>query len=230
MAETVIDALPKEKKKGHGTKVTSSISVDELLSDKQWYNNFFLSMEPDLAVLVEKTIKDAVKDGDLPKDKIESVFDKLQQEAVGDSADLITTSIDTIKEDLKSILKENADKSADEIEQVIRAKYDDYPTAATIARQTSNVAQEAARTNTWKKSGVGFERRWLSQRDDLVRQPPESEYNHVAADGEVEDKPNGAGYFHKTGETLKAPRVGGSAGNTINCRCRTLPQRIHNFQ
>jgi uncharacterized protein with gpF-like domain len=62
-------------------------------------------------------------------------------------------------------------------------------------------------------------KQWLSTRDDRTRQPPGSEFDHAAADGQEVglEEP-----FNVSGESLMFPgdtSMGASAGNTIQCRC-----------
>jgi hypothetical protein len=62
---------------------------------------------------------------------------------------------------------------------------------------------------------------WLSAGDDRVRHPPNSDFDHVAADGEIVKVGTP---FVRTGEPLLYPLdPAGSAGNIINCRCTTAP-------
>jgi hypothetical protein len=64
-------------------------------------------------------------------------------------------------------------------------------------------------------TGLVIGRRWVSAKDERTRRPPESEFDHLAANGEVvgvNEK------FIKTGEPLDYPGdPNGSPGNIINC-------------
>ncbi len=69
-------------------------------------------------------------------------------------------------------------------------------------------------------TGLVIGRRWLSAKDERTRKPPESEFDHLGANGEVvgvNEK------FIRTGEPLDYPGdPNGSPGNIINCRCILL--------
>lgn len=88
-----------------------------------------------------------------------------------------------------------------------------------------------ARTETLRAANtVGYrlygewgveEHEWLSAHDDRVRHPPNSNFDHVAADGEIVKIGTP---FVRTGEPMLYPLdPAGSAGNVINCRCTTRP-------
>ena len=92
--------------------------------------------------------------------------------------------------------------------------------ARMIARTEVN---GAANTGTffgaWQ-TGVIDRKQWLTARDEKVRQPPKSRYNHAAAEGEEVSL---ISHFTRTGEALMYPGdVAGSPGNIINCRCTTI--------
>lgn len=89
--------------------------------------------------------------------------------------------------------------------------------AETIARTEVIGANNGGTLEAWDQSEVVEAKEWLSALDDRTRTPPDSEFDHVGAHGEVvkldED-------FTRTGEELEFPGDGkGSAGNVINCRC-----------
>ena len=89
----------------------------------------------------------------------------------------------------------------------------------TIARTESHAAANYAQTEAIKDAGVKARKEWISARDDRTRDGLDSEFDHVAANGQaVElDEP-----FQINGESLMFPGdPAGSAGNVINCRCAT---------
>jgi len=86
--------------------------------------------------------------------------------------------------------------------------------ARTIARTASTATVEGGQRIGYEVAGVPA-KRWLSERDDLVREA------HIAADGQTVPV---ADAFDVDGESLEYPGdPAGSAGNVINCRCTTLP-------
>lgn len=109
-------------------------------------------------------------------------------------------------------------KTEDQIADSIREFYTNTTaTMNTVARTELGGALNDARFEAYQYEGVEYHS-WLSARDEFVRQPPDSDFNH-AIDGETvklgEEFSNG----------LKYPNdPEGEAGNTINCRCVTLPE------
>lgn len=92
--------------------------------------------------------------------------------------------------------------------------------ARTETLRASNGGSQALFTD-W---GVQY-KEWISTPDDRTRGPNSqrspSQYDHIGANGEVVpiDQP-----FIRTGEPLMYPGdPSGSAGNTIQCRCTSLP-------
>lgn len=68
-------------------------------------------------------------------------------------------------------------------------------------------------------SPIELQKVWLSTKDSRTRRPPESEFDHVHANGKKVDINDS---FEVSGEKLNFPgdsSLGASAGNTINCRC-----------
>ena len=101
-----------------------------------------------------------------------------------------------------------------------------------LESQSISVARRIAKTETtriynkgsldaYEKSNVVGGKEWSTNTSGNPRTPPDSEFDHLAADGEVVpvDKP-----FVKTGESLMYPGdPSGSPGNIINCECAQLP-------
>jgi len=67
-------------------------------------------------------------------------------------------------------------------------------------------------------TGTDGTKSWANQGDSLVRIPPDSKFNHIAAEQTVAlDKP-----FNVSGQLLRYPgdtSLGASLGNIVNCRC-----------
>jgi len=98
--------------------------------------------------------------------------------------------------------------------------------ALRVARTEIVAAANAGAMESYKASGVVEQQEWVTARDQFVRpagQRGGAVFNHVAADGQVRalDEP-----FIVSGESLMYPgdiSMGASPGNTISCRCSTLP-------
>lgn len=94
---------------------------------------------------------------------------------------------------------------------------------ADLIAQTSGVAGfERGQQLAFVRAGV-TEKAWLTRRDGRVRRPPKSKFDHVAADGQRVPTPEP---FIVSGQKLMHPgdfSLGASGGNTIRCRCSSLP-------
>lgn len=69
------------------------------------------------------------------------------------------------------------------------------------------------------------DKEWVTAGDEVVRHPPESNFNHVAADSQ---KVKLNDLFEVSGQLLKMPgdtSHGASLGNVINCRCASVVDR-----
>lgn len=84
----------------------------------------------------------------------------------------------------------------------------------TIAATETGRLSNAAAHNAYGQAGVK-KKQWLSVQDGNVRD------QHIFADGEIVDMNK---HFIQTGESLMYPNdPNGSPGNTINCRCVSVP-------
>lgn len=94
---------------------------------------------------------------------------------------------------------------------------------ADLIAQTSGIAGfERGQQLAFVRAQV-TEKAWLTRRDGRVRRPPKSRFDHAAADGQRVPTPEP---FVVSGENLMHPgdfTLGASGGNTIRCRCSSLP-------
>lgn len=91
--------------------------------------------------------------------------------------------------------------------------------ARTIARTETLTVVNRARWMVMEDEGIE-EMEWLSARDEHVRQPPESQYNH-AIDGQR--RKMGKEFSNGLRFPLDEQGSRSEAGNIINCRCTTIP-------
>jgi len=127
----------------------------------------------------------------------------------------VTDTNDTIRNQLKESLQEgiSLNETANELQERIKTTFN-YASnrSLTIARTETAETSSGVRFIAMQEEGVE-EQEWVSARDDHVRKPPDSKYNH-AIDGEHvkigEKFSNGLRY---------ASDNEGDAGNVINCRC-----------
>ncbi len=94
---------------------------------------------------------------------------------------------------------------------------------ADLIAQTSGVAGfERGQQLAFVRAQV-TEKAWLTRRDSRVRRPPKSKFDHAGADGQRVPTPEP---FVISGQRLMHPgdfSLGASGGNTIRCRCSSLP-------
>ena len=92
--------------------------------------------------------------------------------------------------------------------------------SVTIARTETLGATNFGQHEAYQQSNLVKRKQWVSTRDDRVRTPPESEFDHLGADGETVDKDD---VFQETGEDMRYPLdPRGDPANVINCRCTTI--------
>lgn len=109
-------------------------------------------------------------------------------------------------------------ESVDTIARRIKRKFGEERRgqAKTIARTEPASGFSCARNEVFTKVGI-TETEWLSARDDLVRNPLNSEFNH-AIDGETALMGDPF-----TNDLMFPLDPAGAPGNVINCRCVALP-------
>ncbi len=137
----------------------------------------------------------------------------------------VVTIIDKLHNKLREIFKDSvqAMEGRPELSQRIKEVAESYPgwMANRIAQTETTRAFNHATLEGYKKSTVVSGKEWVSNIMGNPRHPPESEFDHLGANGEVVDvdKP-----FVLTGEDLMYPGDdAGSAGNTISCHCSLMP-------
>ncbi|MCJ7830934.1 MAG: phage portal protein [Dehalococcoidia bacterium] len=132
---------------------------------------------------------------------------------------------DTTWEALKASLSEGVQggegvpQLAERVTQLMDGRIES--SAETIARTEVIGASNGGTVEAWDQSGVVAGREWISALDERTRTPPDSEFDHLGAHGEVvgADEP-----FVRTGEELMWPGdPSGSVGNLANCRCTVAP-------
>lgn len=114
---------------------------------------------------------------------------------------------------------ESSETSTEALGQMIASQFEQYSIgrAGRIARTSSATLFEGGQQEAYKEADIE-QKQWLSSRDGKVRQ---GEYDHVEPDGQIValDDP-----FQVSGEALMFPAdPAGSPGNTIECRCTSLP-------
>lgn len=134
------------------------------------------------------------------------------------SSTLLATSIDTLDEELKTLVKntvQNADVTnpvelQKKISEAISSKFNTVTPSRVKTISTTTTTNLVNNTYKQTHKELGFDSQWVSQRDGQVR------YAHEVADGQVA---NGQGMFNVGGEMMQYPASGARASNNVNCRC-----------
>lgn len=92
--------------------------------------------------------------------------------------------------------------------------------ALRIARTEMVGAQNEGHQQAYEQAGVEGKQWWTAQDERVRGQKPGDKFDHVAVHGQIRAL---RAPFDVSGELLRTPGQGGSAGNLINCRCVQLP-------
>lgn len=166
--------------------------------------------------LVIDTLEHSVSPADMDIDvsDVESFYSKEIDRAIEASSSKIRLSGDTVKEEIRSLLKKMKDSSVSEVRDALDAKFEVLTTSRSqlIAKQSARVAQNSSQAGAYEKSGFG--KQWLCSFNN-------SREAHIKAHGQKAED----GFFHVGGETLQAPCLGEEPANNINCECRSKSVR-----
>ncbi len=211
-------ALVVKSSKGEGYekaihRITTK-AVEQLFDVEHWKSELIRRTGGALDDFMTTVVENALKDVNMSYDDLSNSFDKLIQTKIELTTSKITSSVDTVKEQLQQYLKDNVNLSVEDLTKGITEKFSQYSEggAARVAQTTSTFAKGAAKSSTWGDFGIS--RRWLTMRDGVVRDA------HANADGQREDE---NGNFSVGGETMPYPAAGGDAANNVNCRCDVFP-------
>lgn len=192
---------------------------------KKWTKEFQDGTEEARLGLINDVIAAAWEDAGL-MEEIGTAYDIVLAEAADASASMIADSVGTIKDELKELILNNADKTASELTALIKARFETIAgsRADAIGWTTTTSTSEGTKRDTWKEANKRIDdpkneivRVWLSAR------LPTSRSAHIAADGQAEDED---GLFTLNGN--KTPHPSGSglpAADAVRCHCSTVAVR-----
>jgi len=203
-----------------GEHVVQANKQKVLFDYEAWEKKFIKATEK----AREKMILSVIKQAWIDSDSLDNLGDAENNIAVSsavESADKIKESIGTIRDEVKQILKDNAGKTASEIAEILKAKFDTLAVsrAATIARTTATSTVAGTQKKVWSEYNdrqtdynKKIVRVGLTQRDSKVRHPefdgqPEDDNGMFTIGGNKTDRPAGSGL---------------SAEHACNCRCTTI--------
>jgi SPP1 gp7 family putative phage head morphogenesis protein len=196
----------------------SAISEGLNFNVEKFAKDFAKSMEKSIRFNLEKAAVEFVEQ--LPGDNPWELPDARTSVYLAEREPLLVGVPDEIHEQIQRQLDEGmaAGESKGELSARIRAEFNtiNKGRADVIAQTETGGAYSFARNEGMKDTGVRL-KRWLASPDDSTRM------EHAIADGQTVrvDKP-----FEVGGEKLMFPgdsSLGASPGNTINCRCVSIP-------
>lgn len=186
-------------------------------TDAELKRIFLEGTEEERTNMASEMMRRAAKDADFDPDEIKSWLEGTVDESVAASADKITKSYGTMRDEIVEVVKANAGKTKEEIAAALNDYFEILGNRiATIAQTTATNATTVAQQGAWKRINDRrgdkkiIKQMWLSMRDGKVRT------DHAARDGET----------FEIGEELDGtlgPGLSGVAGDDINCRCVLTP-------
>lgn len=195
---------------------------------EDWRKKFLAGTEKERMDLVRKMIGYALSDIGMSVDDLTGTdFDAILKIASLESSEKIAESIGTIRDEVREIIVKNANTSASELTQILRAKFETLKAsrAALIGQTTATSTSGAAQRSTWSKMNDRITepkrkiaRIWVTRGDGNVR-PAHRALNRVP-----ESK---AGTWNLNGNNVRYPADSAAgASQACNCRCTTMPVRI----
>lgn len=150
-------------------------------------------------------------------------YNDIIKDGINENTAKIKESINTIKSNLKeevrSIIAENSELSASELQAVLKERLQDTFTkfenrASMIAETSTNAGQNVVKSKSIERNA--FVKVWLSQRDGRVR------FSHKAIDGKQADD---NGYFKVGTDKMQYPCGGSKAKENVRCRCKVIARK-----
>jgi HK97 family phage portal protein len=222
-----VKAIEKALKKQMGVVVDIILSTAKgvgvkrdakLPSDEELIKIFTEGTEEERLAMATAMMKRAVADADFDFDEIEGWLSGVLDGAAATSAQKISESHGTIRDQLQNIVAENAEATFDELKAALLKYVDDFD-AKRIAQTTVTTTTSVAQQESWlsindrRKDKKTIEQMWLSERDGKVRP------KHALRDGK--QAPIGEEI-----EGSKGPGLSGTASDDINCRCVLIPVTV----
>lgn len=179
-----------------------------------WEEIFAKSTTPLTQEYIREVFKRSVTQVGENWNDIRSQFDDLIADTVKTSTSKIVESVATVKDEISTLLQDNATLPASELRDKLKEKFTMYRESRinTIARTTATYTTGASQKEAW--TGLDIESVWFSSRRN-------SRPAHAAADGQRQDKD---GYFTVGGERMQWPAGGSNASNNVNCQCYLRPR------
>lgn len=186
-----------------------------------WTARFLQTTADEREGLVEEMIRAAAGDVDAEGGE----YDKARREGIDESSQKIEIAVESIKKEVRDILRNSGGLSGEEIAKLLQSKFAEITTARAnaIGRTTATATTGKTQSAVWKtvsdresNPARKIVRQWVSF--------PGARDAHSSANGTFEDPDTGL--FTVGGEQTEYPAGPGlSAKNAVNCRCITRARR-----
>ena len=192
-----------------------------------WVKKFVKGTAASLNALTRAVIGDSLeKAGTTIEEFGSSNFEAVVRTSASLSANMISESVGTIRDELQTVITENANTTAAELTDIIKSKFDVIKDsrARLIGRTTATATSGSTQRQTWTKRNTQIQDPklkivpvWLTQNDGNVRDA------HAAVN---RTPANQEGYWSLSGTPVKYPGdPAAGARNACNCRCVLIPTR-----
>lgn len=206
-----------EKLSGQRNRQTvEDIGIDDLFDQTEAKRNISRKASPELL----RTIRRGFETGSINM-AIDVTFNQdsqIVQKALQDTVARTQNIAQTTRDQLARVVTQAVDegKTTDELATMLESTFNDIKNnrSHVVAQTMGNQSFEAGQSASFETAGI-TSRKWLSQRDGVVRDA------HQTADGQTSEV---GGTFTVGGYELKYPGDPmGPPEQTINCRCSQLP-------
>jgi HK97 family phage portal protein len=193
-----------------------------------WTRRFIDGTKRSFNALVRAVVGDSLAQVGATGDEFGATnFEAVVRTATAESAQMITESVGTIRDELQTLITQNANTTAEELTKVIKSKFSVIKDsrAAMIGRTTVTATAGKTHVETWKKRNTQIEDPakkivpvWTTENDGAVR----GAHSAINRTG-----PNEQGYWSLAGAQVRYPGdPAAPAAQTCNCRCTLFPTRV----
>jgi len=200
-----------------------------------WVKQFISGTAASIKSLIKASVEDSLKQAGSTIEEFGSTnFEAVVRTATAQSANNIKQSVGTIRDELQTVLTENAGLSSSELTDIIRHKFDviSEPRARLIGRTTATSTSGKVQRDTWSKRNQQIQDPkmkivpvWITMNDGDVRD------SHAALNRTT---PNAGNGWNIDGVFVQYPADANASGGQpyevsaviCNCRCVLFPTRV----
>lgn len=218
--EGLLDDIRKEI----GRKAFKRESLDAL-SEENLKKLFLDGTEEERIALVEEMMRRAVSDASFDFNEVRSWLDEALELTATTSAEKISESYGTTREDIIEIITKNPNATQNELLELLGKYISEIGAsrALTIATTTTTATTSTAQREAWdsidkrRDDNKKIDPTWITMSDGKVRD------SHASLDGV---SANEDGLFDVGGDVMRGPGLGSQAKENVNCRCVLFPKTV----